>query len=112
MLTFNDFYYSYKRRKLLHGGAMRFGMRVGEPELGRKMITDNPPIQSSTRPTQLSPSVILPQKVAHATNPQDLVYAILTSEKVYYSKQELLMIIGRVDQMLSPKFDGECTYIA
>lgn len=56
-------------------------------------------------------SVNLPGTVLYATSPQELSYAILTGDKIYYSKQELLMIINRLDKMLSPQFNKDCVYI-
>ncbi len=53
----------------------------------------------------------LPVQTLTAENPQDLTYSILMSDKVYYTKQEVLEIISRYGQMVAPKFEGECEYI-
>jgi hypothetical protein len=49
--------------------------------------------------------------ITTAETPQDLVYAILTSKKEYFSKQELLEIITKLDAMQRPTFPYECSYI-
>ncbi len=44
-------------------------------------------------------------------SPPDLAYAVLTSDKTLYSKQEVLEIISMLSHMFDPKFEGECSYI-
>jgi hypothetical protein len=54
----------------------------------------------------------LPLDIYYSTNPQDLTYSVLTSNKQYYNKQEVLAIINKLHHMLYPTFDGDCSYIS
>ena len=59
-----------------------------------------------------SAEVTLPMHILHSQTPQDLTYAILTSDKTIFTKQELLIILGKHDHMLQPKFSDSCEYIS
>ena len=54
---------------------------------------------------------MLPNQILYAQTPQDLSYAILTTDKVLYTKQELLTIIAKLDHMYKPQFPEPCDYI-
>ena len=49
--------------------------------------------------------------ILNAGSPEQLYYAILTSNKSLFTKQELLTIIAKVDQMYKPTFPEPCEYI-
>ncbi len=76
---------------------------------------DDAPQQPSTfntgQVTMPTPEVTIPVPILYAESPQDLAFAILTSDKFVYTKQELLLIVNKMHQMLAFKFDGECSYI-
>ena len=54
----------------------------------------------------------IPVTILGSQTPQELAYSILTSDKAYFSKQEVLLIIGKLDSMLNNKFETECSYIS
>ena len=54
----------------------------------------------------------IPKSVVNSQTPQELTYTILTSGKSIYKKEEVLTIIGKMDNMLSPKFPTNCDYIS
>ena len=59
----------------------------------------------------MAPNVTLPLPVLGASTPEELCYAIIKSDKSHYSKQELLVLFGRLEQMMQPKFGENCSYI-
>ena len=86
---------------------------------GEENVADNTMDSDIERPRKTSikivsgpaPQITIPIKILDAQTPQDLVHAILTANKAQYTKQELLVIIGKIDQMLQPKFTDPCPYI-
>ncbi len=81
----------------------------------RKLDSDSTTIQPPIFTGQVSipaPEVTIPVPILYAESPQDLAFAILTSNKFVYTKQELLLIVNKMQQMLAPKFDEDCSYIA
>jgi len=56
--------------------------------------------------------ITIPSSVLGAESPQELVYNILINDKIVYTKQELLFVMGKLHQMINPKFGGDCTYIS
>jgi hypothetical protein len=57
-------------------------------------------------------TITLPLEIYYSTTPQDLTYSVLVLNKQYYNKQEVLAIINKLHNMLSPKFEGDCSYIS
>jgi len=51
-------------------------------------------------------------QILHSQSPQDLIYAIQTSDKTLFTKQELLDIITKLHHMYNPQFPEPCTYIS
>ncbi len=98
-----------KRRKLSNGIAVPGSSLPQEESYARKL----PRSSQQQRPAVSIPAaeVNLPVQILYAGSPQDLAYAILTSDKVYFTKQDLLTIVNKLDCMLCPKFVGSCTYI-
>lgn len=66
---------------------------------------------AETVTTSLFPETTIPTTILYSQTPQDLLYAILSTEKAYFTKQELLTILSKLDKMYQPQFDGECSYI-
>ncbi len=76
----------------------------------RKLCGGVVTISEQQRPRKVS--AVFRVQPLDVTSPQELAYLVLTSDKILYTKQEVLDIISRLNQMFSPKFDGECPYIA
>lgn len=58
-----------------------------------------------------SPIVSLPLSIIHASTPQELGYAILTTDKINFTKQELLAIFSQIEKMYNYPFTDPCEYI-
>lgn len=85
----------------------------------RRLNCDNPNIVSLAQPITIKYNVMptnvnlpLPSQISNAQTPQELTYNILTSGKTTYKKEEVLTIIGKIDNMISPKFPTNCDYIS
>ena len=57
-------------------------------------------------------NVQLPNSIAQADSPANLVYSIFTNDKILYTKQELLLIIHKLHCMLKTTFATDCSYIS
>jgi hypothetical protein len=53
-----------------------------------------------------------PDLVHLCSTPQDMVYAILTGDKMIYTKIEVLSLIDKLTKILSPHFDGDIEYVS
>ena len=45
-------------------------------------------------------------------NIHDLFYKILSDDKLFYSRDELLRVIEHLEEICIPKFIGNCDYIS
>jgi hypothetical protein len=97
---------SIKRRRLDNGDAKSTFVDNQPDHHSRKI-----PYQQSPQVSMPAPEVSLPVSVIHAQSPQDLSYAILTTDKALFTKQELLTIVAKLDHMYQPQFPEPCEYI-
>jgi hypothetical protein len=97
---------SLKRRRLDNGDAKSTFATSQSDQRLRKI-----PHQQSAQVSMPAPEVSLPVSFLHAQSPQDLSYAILTTDKALFTKQELLIIVAKLDHMYQPQFPEPCEYI-
>ena len=78
------------------------------------MTTKSSHLEPSARKTPkitIFPETILPITVLNATTPQELSYALLTTNKTLFTKQEVIAIVSNLDNMYQPRFPEPCEYI-
>ena len=84
---------------------------VNTTQFKRRKTENYEPVFSASVSTTAQ-DITVPVSILSSQTPQDLAFAVITNEKPLYTKQELLLIIAKLNKMLNPQFERECTYIS